>query len=365
MTAEDETLNVSEMEGFTTTTFTSTVRLSVGRPRPYLVQYEERCGRLLVAGRDIKAGEIILRDPAAALGPDNNPRPVCLVCLARLVSGQVVTCRGCGWPLCSVRCRDDIGHHARECQLFQTNGTKFDVTQLKTTCPSYNAIMVLRLLWLKENQPETWEMIDMLMDHKEENMKKLSPTEETVISFVRSHCQLSQFSRSLILHVMGIIDTNAYIIGENQNKNVDIQGLFPTTSIINHSCRGNTMCFATDSWEMACRAVVDIKQGEEITTNYLYHQYHVYGLTYRAEELQSYWHFSCSCARCGDRSELGSFVDSVFCSHCGQPRLTPSDPDYSAKPWTCLNTNCRHSQPANKIAGVLNTAWNNMQENTW
>ena len=103
MTAEDETLNVSEMEGFTTTTFTSTVRLSVGRPRPYLVQYEERCGRLLVAGRDIKAGEIILRDPAAALGPDNNPRPVCLVCLARLVSGQVVTCQGCGWPLCSGR----------------------------------------------------------------------------------------------------------------------------------------------------------------------------------------------------------------------------------------------------------------------
>ena len=361
ITEDDAVVSVSEREGFTTTTFSRTVKLSVSRP--YLVQYEERCGRLLVAGRDISAGEIILRDSPAALGPDNNPRPVCLVCLARLVRGRVVPCRGCGWPLCSQQCRDNIDLHSRECGLFQQNRTEFDLTRFKTTCPSYNAIMVLRLLWLRENDPETWEMIDMLMDHKEENMRQLSPSEETVISFIRSHCKLSQFSRSLILHVMGVIDTNAYIIGENPNKNVDIQGLFPTTSIINHSCRANTMCFATDSWEMACRAVVDIKAGEEITTNYLNYQYHLYGLSYRAEELQTYWHFTCACSRCEDRSELGTYVDSVECGECGQPRLTPSHSDYSLNTWTCLN--CHHSQPANTMASLLNSAWNDMQEHTW
>ena len=77
-----------------------------------------------MTGRDIRAGEIILRDPAAALGPDNNPRAVCLVCLARLVRGEVRDCRDCGWPLCSEACRDRVGHHARECQLFQTHQTK-------------------------------------------------------------------------------------------------------------------------------------------------------------------------------------------------------------------------------------------------
>ena len=200
-------LCVSEREGFTTTTFTGSVVLTLARRprRSWYVKYEERCGRLVVAGRDIKAGEIIMKDGAAALGPDNNPRPVCLVCLARLVKGQVVACRGCGWPLCSVACRDEIGLHARECQLFQSSRTQFDLGQCKTTCPSYNAIMVLRLLWLRDNQPETWDLIDILMDHREENIKRLSPAEENVITFIQHHCNLSQFSRSLILHVMGII----------------------------------------------------------------------------------------------------------------------------------------------------------------
>ena len=46
-----------------------------------------------------------------------------------------------------------------------------------------------------------------------------------------------------------------------------------------------------------CRAVVDIRPGEELTTNYLYHQYHAFGNTYRAHELQDYWHFRCDCQR--------------------------------------------------------------------
>ena len=168
---------------------------------------------------------------------------------------------------------------------------------MKETCPSYNAIMVLRLLWLMDNDTATWNMIDMLMDHREHNINTITRSEENVIKFIREFCHLTQYSRSLILRVIGIIDTNAYIIGENQNKNVDIQGLFPTSSIINHSCMANTVCFATDDFKFVCRAVVDIAPGEEITTNYLYHQYHFFGNTYRVHELQDYWHFRCNCDR--------------------------------------------------------------------
>ena len=69
----------------------------------------------------------------------------------------------------------------------------------------------------------TWNKIDLLMDHREENLSKITRADERVISFIREFCQLIQYSRSMILRVIGIIDTNAYIIGENKNKNVDIQ----------------------------------------------------------------------------------------------------------------------------------------------
>ena len=358
--------------GEVVTTLSTSLTLSLPltserRDTKYLVSYEERCGRLLVANTDIQAGEIVFSDIAAATGPDNNPRPVCLVCCARLVRGHVVTCHTCGWPLCSAACRDDTGPHHRECELFRRHGIMFDINDMKTTCPSYNAIMVLRLLWLKDNDQETWKKIDMLMDHREENSEETTNAEERVITFIRVFCRLSQFSRALVLRVIGIIDTNSYIIGENKNKNVDIQGLFPTCSIINHSCQANTVCFATDDFRFICKAVVDIPRGAEITTNYLYYQYHCFGNTYRVSELQDYWHFTCSCARCADPGELGAGVDRVLCQACGQHTLTPchGPRHYSASPWSCHNRECENTVSGSEIAARIDETWNFLQENVW
>ena len=68
----------------------------------YNIHFEERCGRMLVAARDIAAGEIIFQvmnililmvischhhpfqDKPAAMGADNNPGPICLTCYKRL-----------------------------------------------------------------------------------------------------------------------------------------------------------------------------------------------------------------------------------------------------------------------------------------
>ena len=353
---------------FITTTMSTSLTLSLPSPArrldtKYYVSYEERCGRLLVAATDIRAGETVFSDLAAATGPDNNPRPVCLVCCARLVRGHVVTCHTCGWPLCSVTCRDNIGPHHRECELFRRHGIEFDINDMKTSCPSYNAIMVLRLLWLRDNDPETWEKIDMLMDHREDNSEVTSNAEERVITFIRVFCRLSQFSRDLVVRVIGIIDTNSYIIGENKNNNVDIQGLFPTCSIINHSCTANTVCFASDDFRFICRAVVDIPQGAEITTNYLYYQYHCFGNSYRVSELQDYWHFTCTCARCSDPGELGSGVDRVLCPACGQHTLTPGPRHYSASPWSC--DQCSHTESGAEMAARIDETWNFLQENVW
>jgi len=158
---------------------------------------------------------------------------------------------------------------------------------------------------------------------------------------------------------VGIIDTNAYIIGQNPDRNVDIQGLFPITSIINHSCMANTICFAREDFSFTCRAVTDIQEGEELTTNYLYHQYHFFGHSYRAEELQDFWHFSCDCARCRDRTELGTMTDSVLCTACrvGVLRAPSSS---SGSSWAC--TQCGSSNLDREVNNRINHWWNIIQE---
>ena len=69
----------------------------------YTVLEEARCGRLLVAARDILPGELILTDTAAAAGPDGSCGPVCLTCYKRIPTPGH-RCRYCGAPLCSPHC---------------------------------------------------------------------------------------------------------------------------------------------------------------------------------------------------------------------------------------------------------------------
>ena len=243
---------------------------------------------------------------------------------------------------------------------------RFAITDFSKPYKWYNAIMTLRVLWLKQHEPKTWKMLDILMDHGEAADKE-DKILGGVVDFIRNVCKL-KFTEKEIRHVLGIIDTNAYIIGENRNKNVDIQGLFPTCSIINHSCQANTVCFATEDLRFVCRAVVDIPQGAEITTNYLYYQYHCFGNTYRVSELQDYWHFTCNCDRCGDPGELGSGVDRVLCDQCGQHTLTPAPGPlchYSSAPWSCLARECSNTKPGPHIAAKIDETWNYLQDNVW
>lgn len=310
-----------------------------------------------MAARDIAAGEILFHDVPGAVGPDNNPKPVCLTCYKRL-PGLIYRCRHCGWPLCSPYCQQDDGPHARECSLFQLHNPRLVIEDYKATCPTYNSIMVLRLLWLKDNKPETWRLLDMLMDHLEDD-KELTKTKKGVIEFIRGHCKLTQFSEQEILHIMGVIDTNAYIIGENASKDVDLQGLFPITSILNHACTANTICFARDDFTFTCRAVTNIQKGEELTTNYLHYHYHFFGLSYRGPELSAFWHFKCACRRCKDTTEFGTMSDSLVCQDCKDGRLTPLNTDGGAD-WVCGN--CYSSMDHVPVTNTINKWWNELDE---
>ena len=159
-------------------------------------------------------------------------------------------------PLCSPHCQLEEGHHARECALLTSSGCpRLVIEDFHKPCSWYNAIMVIRVLWLRDNQPDTWAQLDMLMDHLE-IQKPESKRKNFIVDFIRNHCKLKQFSEEEIRHVIGVLDTNAYIICENPNRDTDLQGLFPVMSILNHSCTANTLCYAGDDYTFTCRAVV-------------------------------------------------------------------------------------------------------------
>ena len=329
---------------------------------PYTILTEERCGRLLVAARDILAGEVLFTDAPGAVGPDSNPRPVCLNCYKRLPM-LIYRCRHCGIPLCSPHCQDPPGggHHDRECALLQASGCpRLSVEDFNKPCPWYNAIMVLRVLWLRDNEPETWKLLDILMDHLEVE-KPESKRKNFIVDFILNHCRLKQFSEDEIRHIIGILDTNAYIICENPNKDTDLQGLFPTMSILNHSCSSNTICYANEDFSFTCRAVTAIKAGEELTTNYLHHHYHYYGTSYRRPELEDVWHFPCGCGRCGDNTEAGSDIDTIRCHHCVSPGAGVRR-DYSDTSDTRWRCECGNTVDHETVRDTLNVNWDMMEQ---
>ena len=88
-------------------------------------------------------------------------------------------------------------------------------------------------------------------------------------------------------------------------------GIFPTLSLLNHSCLPNTEIFwNTDSGTRDLVALTDIAWGEELCHNYLHSS-----LAYqdRRNDLHQKWNFTCYCSFCssGLDLELMALVDQV------------------------------------------------------
>ena len=74
------------------------------------------------------------------------------------------------------------------------------------------------------------------------------------------------------------------------------RGLFPTFSLINHSCVRNARHLITsDERVMEVVAQTEIRAGEEINVRYTAGVLEPF--TARQENIASQWHFTCSCTR--------------------------------------------------------------------
>ena len=177
---------------------------------------------------------------------------------------------------------------------------------------------------------EVKERVLRLMDHLQERRKEKNwrNVVEDLIAFIKCNV-FADIEDEVVERIVGIIRTNS-IRWRGGSKKVLGYAVCPVYAVLNHSCVSNTTDTQTGLGDMVVRASVLIKQGEEITTMY---RASTQGTIIRRQELQEYWMFSCSCARCADPTELGTCASAMVCRECGDTVLPLSaDP---GSDWGC------------------------------
>ena len=116
----------------------------------------------MVAARNIKAGEIVLKEMPLTFGPSENTKPLCLSTF-QPVNAQSPTCPICGFPLLS----PSKIHTEFECEAFQKHGYKVNASTLNYEGeePIYSVISPIRTLKMREKRPELWNLVWMQMSH--------------------------------------------------------------------------------------------------------------------------------------------------------------------------------------------------------
>ena len=259
--------------------------------------------RYVVATRDIEPLEMVLWDNAACLGPRMGCAPCCLQCL-KPVTGEAV-CGQCGWPVCDEKCAQGKVH-CIECDTLKQSKEKVEFTNFKDPHNYYRAIAPLRLLKVKEKVPEVWARLGYLMDHNEDRIKdsELWSTYQTYVNQFLKGCD-PDLKDEDINRAVGLLWTNAFACSNGGG-----QAIFPTFSLMSHSCVPNCAHSVFPNKTLALQAKHKIKAGEEFTIAYISP---LQGSLKRRGKLHDKWFFDCNCARCASRTELDSFTSVHLC----------------------------------------------------
>ncbi|CAL4137293.1 unnamed protein product [Meganyctiphanes norvegica] len=353
---------------------------------PFRIESTPEYGRYMVAARDVKAGEVIFREPPVVITPKAGAGPTCLSCF-RTLPVEYSGCPGCGAPLCETSCNGKW-HTSSECQSLtalslkdpykcalsqcdpnQNCYTNYNLNSLESqngdisTNNSHskssdegekltlkmvkllNTLLTpLRTLLLMEESTELSNMIVSLQSHSENRSKlPIGQFFENQILGPLQTCFKDKISTNLLHFICGIFDTSAFNITlENGSHG---RAIMPLAAMLNHSCMANTERFFCKGF-LVIRATVDITEGEPITNPYTHT---ILGNQMRQTYLMKTKLFQCMCPRCCDPRELGSDASSLICRKCGKGLIHP--PQDIANDWEC--DNCQESVSLQTVKMML------------
>jgi len=305
-------------------------------------------GRVLFATRDLKPLDLILIDPGTVVGPNYKGRPVCLECLKPVEGWDKCPekrCSVCQYPVCGPKCAEGARHQA-ECKLLA--GQEH---------PTYAPVTPLRMLLLQEGGGDRWLRTNQLMDHLEdsgEHPEEWEWYDKEVRDTLRDTLHLGdRYSASDIRHAIGLLNVNAVCLQFPKICGAPCtevgKGCYPIFAIMSHHCVCNARYFVNPAtFNMYVRARVHIKAGEELTVQYLSA---LNGNHRRRQKIREEWYFDCSCRRCSDPTECGSFISAVRCFKDCKGYLLPEESlDYQSL-WQC--SRCKNEVLQEQVANMV------------
>lgn len=284
--------------------------------------------RGIFATRDIDVNEVILKDIPLVVGPsDPSNGPTCVVCLKK-VELDCLCSNGCSLSLCE-RCANSEKHKI-ECDILR-NWRPKDPKKLSTN--SMRTLAAIRGLALNS---DSFELIDVMQQNLSHEIdKELINLKNEFEHFPSDPLIIKRLRR-----IIAAIRTNAFKFQMNIEMESDDQltayGLYPLCGFLNHKCTPNTRRIVNTNFIQSVIAARKISKGVEIFTTYTQL---VWCTNIRRMHLAMTKQFLCTCERCSDRTENGSFLNAMKCpsKQCTNGITLPIDSLDFASDWICMS----------------------------
>jgi hypothetical protein len=218
---------------------------------------------------------------------------------------------------------------------------------------AYCSITPLRCLLLKKQDPSKYEAILKMQSHFEERKDTAlyKIFKNNVVGFLRDALGMKEFSEETILRVAAILDTNSFEI-RSAEGDIKVRGLYPKAAMLSHDCKPNTKhVFKGSKYTLELVSTVPIRKGEIICVTYTQT---LWGTLARRAHLKQSKCFDCTCARCCDATEFGTYTGAINCSQCKKSggkvegKIISTNPLDASAPWKCEG--CSHTITGRQMA---------------
>ncbi|XP_052755068.1 SET domain-containing protein SmydA-8-like [Galleria mellonella] len=287
----------------------------------YEVRRSDKLGRYLIAAKDLKAGEKILSDEPFVLGPNSDTSLVCHNCYLPLIS-KFIVCKNCAVaPLCpGDGCPQPLAynwHTNTECEFFRTLKLTKGLNPM-IMVQNVGSLLIFRAMLKKKTDPQAWEEFMELETHMEKRKNtSIWQYYQNTVQFIESLDFFEGVDVNLVQKVCAAVDVNSFDVRGPQIPAIGcseiLRGVYLKASLLAHDCIGNTHMAINDNNLLVCHASINIKKGDVIYFNY---SDPLKGTTLRQQHLLVGKYFKCTCLRCTDSTELGTYISSIICPEC-------------------------------------------------